>query len=132
MIVGIDHVQLAMPPGAEARARDFYIAVLGMTEIDKPAALASRGGCWFASGDAALHLGVESDFRPAQKAHPGLLVDDLAALQAALETAGFVCTRSDGDVPGVARFHTHDCFGNRLEFQEAVGSQTPREHEPRT
>ncbi len=122
MILGVDHVQLAMPPGGEARARDFYVALLGMTEIDKPAALASRGGCWFASGDATLHLGIANDFRPAMKAHPGLLVDDLATLQGALEAAGFACMRSDGEVPGVARFHTHDCFGNRLEFQAVTVS----------
>ena len=69
-ILSLDHVQLAMPPGSEARARSFYSGVLGMQEVPKPAALAGRGGCWFASGTAELHLGVEEDFRRAKKAHP--------------------------------------------------------------
>lgn len=43
--------------------------------------LAARGGCWFRGGSWEVHLGVEADFRPARKAHPGVLVagiDDLA------------------------------------------------------
>ena len=70
----IDHVQLAMPAGGEERARAFYRALLGMTEIPKPSELAKRGGCWFACGPVQIHLGVEDDFRPAKKAHPGFAV----------------------------------------------------------
>ena len=76
-VLGIDHVQMAMPNGAEDRARRFYGAVLGMPEIPKPQALAGRGGCWFAAGTAEVHLGVEEDFRPAKKAHPALVVEGL-------------------------------------------------------
>ena len=32
-IVGIDHVQLAMPPGGEDVARRFYVGVLGFVEV---------------------------------------------------------------------------------------------------
>jgi hypothetical protein len=46
-ILGLDHIQLAMPPGQEAQARRFYGEILGLTEMPKPAPLASRGGCWF-------------------------------------------------------------------------------------
>ena len=35
-----------------------------------------------------VHLGVDPDFRPARKAHAGLLVDDLRALTDALRGAG--------------------------------------------
>lgn len=80
-IVAIDHVQLSMPPGGEEVARTFYAEMLGMTEVPKPAALAKRGGVWFANGAVRIHLGVEADFRPARKAHPALRVnrlDDLA------------------------------------------------------
>jgi catechol 2,3-dioxygenase-like lactoylglutathione lyase family enzyme len=119
MITGLDHVQLAMPRGAEDTARAFYAGLLWMTELPKPPALASRGGCWFTSGTAVLHLGVEEPFAPARKAHPAFLVDHLDMLQAALSEAGHDCVRTDGEVPGVCRFHTHDCFGNRIEFQQA-------------
>jgi catechol 2,3-dioxygenase-like lactoylglutathione lyase family enzyme len=119
VITGFDHVQLAMPRGREDSARSFYAALLGMTELPKPPALAPRGGCWFASGAAVLHLGVEEPFAPARKAHPALLVDDLDALAAALSAAGHALARADGEIPGVRRFHTRDPFGNRVEFQQA-------------
>jgi hypothetical protein len=66
--IAIDHVQLAMPPGGEQKARAFYEGLLGMAEVPKPPELAKRGGCWFESGGVQLHLGVESDFRAAKKA----------------------------------------------------------------
>jgi catechol 2,3-dioxygenase-like lactoylglutathione lyase family enzyme len=119
VITGIDHVQLAMPRGREDAARSFYGELLGMTELPKPPVLAARGGCWFASGAAVLHLGVEEPFAPARKAHPALLVDDLDGFEAALTAAGRCCIRADGEIPGVRRFHTHDPFGNRVEFQQS-------------
>jgi predicted enzyme related to lactoylglutathione lyase len=117
-ITGYDHVQVAIPVGGEAAARAFYGALLGMTERPKPAALAGRGGCWFSSGSAVLHLGVEEPFAPAGKAHPAFVVDDLDALEARIAAAGGPTVRADGEVPGVRRFHTHDPFGNRIEFQQ--------------
>jgi catechol 2,3-dioxygenase-like lactoylglutathione lyase family enzyme len=119
MITGLDHVQLAMPRGREDAARSFYAGLLGMTELAKPPALAVRGGCWFGSGAAVLHLGVEEPFAPARKAHPALLVDDLDELAATLGAAGHPCVPADGEIPGVRRFHTSDPFGNRVEFQQA-------------
>lgn len=111
----IHHVQLACPPGSEDASRQFYSGVLGLTEVPKPAALAARGGAWFRGDGIELHLGVEHDFRPALKAHPGLLVDDLDAVAAAVEAAGHPVTWSD-ELPGIRRFHTADPHGNRLEF----------------
>ncbi len=119
MITGYDHVQVAIPRGAEDRARDFYAALLGLTEQPKPPALAARGGCWFVSGAAVLHLGVEEPFVAAGKAHPAFLVDDLDALRRTLEAAGHDCVDASGEIAGVHRFHTLDPFGNRLEFQLA-------------
>jgi catechol 2,3-dioxygenase-like lactoylglutathione lyase family enzyme len=87
-ISGLDHVQLSMPPGGEDAARAFYGALLGLTEVPKPPVLAVRGGCWFVGSGVAIHLGVETDFRPARKAHVALVVDDLGGLRAALEAAG--------------------------------------------
>jgi catechol 2,3-dioxygenase-like lactoylglutathione lyase family enzyme len=114
-LTGIEHVQLAMPPGGEAAARGFYAGLLGLPEVPKPPVLAARGGCWFEGPGVKVHLGVEADFRPAKKAHPALLVDDLAALTAALEAAGVTVT-PDTDLPSVARAHVADPFGNRIEL----------------
>jgi catechol 2,3-dioxygenase-like lactoylglutathione lyase family enzyme len=108
-----------MPRGAENEARAFYAGLLGMAEDPKPPVLAARGGCWFRSGAVVVHLGVEEPFTPARKAHPAFLVADLDALEAALTAAGRECVRADGEIPGVRRFHAHDPFGNRVEFQQA-------------
>jgi catechol 2,3-dioxygenase-like lactoylglutathione lyase family enzyme len=112
MWVGIDHVQLAMPAGGEEVARDFYVRVLGLTEVTKPRAPAARGGCWFESGSVRVHLGVEEGFRPARKAHPALVVRRLRELidSAALEAAW------PDDIPGVERCFVADPFGNRIEL----------------
>src|SRR5690242_18595403 len=79
-IVGIEHVQVAIPPGGEEQARAFYGGVLGLVEIAKPGALAGRGGVWFACGAQQLHLGVDPHFAPQRKGHPALLVTDVAAM----------------------------------------------------
>ncbi|MCA9957577.1 MAG: glyoxalase [Chloroflexota bacterium] len=114
-IVGLDHVQLAMPRGGEEKAREFYGRFLNLLEIPKPEGLIGRGGCWFAVPGVQLHLGVQDDFIPASKAHPALLVRDLEALYARLMAADVVVIRDEA-VQGVHRFYALDPFGNRLEF----------------
>lgn len=113
----IDHVQLAMPPGGEEKARTFYEGVLGIPEVQKPANLAVRGGCWFERGALKVHLGVEAEFRPARKAHPAFLVKDLQALVAEINAAGFA-VRTDEPLEGYERVYVDDPFGNRLELLE--------------
>lgn len=115
---GLHHVQLAMPEGEEEAVRAFFVDVLGMVEIEKPPALAARGGAWFRSGELEIHCGVEDDFVPAGKAHPGILTDDLDAVAARLRDAGYPVHR-DELFPGFKRFYSTDCFGNRLEFLES-------------
>jgi catechol 2,3-dioxygenase-like lactoylglutathione lyase family enzyme len=112
---GIHHVQLAIRPEGEDRAREFYVGVLGMAEVAKPPELAKRGGLWLRTDALELHLGVEDDLVPSKKAHPGILVADLDDLVAALEAAGHP-VEWDGDFPGFRRCYARDPFGNRLEF----------------
>jgi catechol 2,3-dioxygenase-like lactoylglutathione lyase family enzyme len=114
-IVGLDHVQLAMPPGLEAQAEAFYSGVLGLARVPKPAPLAARGGCWFRHGDVAVHLGVEEDFRPARKAHPAFVVHDLAELEAACAAAGVAVRPNPERDPGQGAY-VDDPFGNRIEL----------------
>lgn len=116
-IRGLDHLQLAMPTEGEPLARAFYGTLLGLPEIDKPAPLAARGGVWFQLANQQLHLGVESPFTPAKKAHPGIAVEGLSALGEHLKAAGYTLTW-DSLLPGYRRFYTTDPFGNRLEFLE--------------
>jgi catechol 2,3-dioxygenase-like lactoylglutathione lyase family enzyme len=116
--IAIDHLQLAMPLGEEQKARAFYGGLLAMTELTRPPELAKRGGCWFESGGVQLHLGVESDFRPAKKAHPALRCRDYAVFVQRLRDRGIEVTEPH-DIPGVSRCHVHDPFGNRLELIRA-------------
>ncbi len=116
MITGLDHVQLAMPPGEEAAARGFYGGLLGLTEVAKPEPLAQRGGVWFSLPDGRqLHIGVEQGFLPAQKAHPALAAADLDTLARTLDAAGYPLKWDDLLAPA-RRFYTEDPFGNRLEI----------------
>lgn len=116
-ILGIDHVQLAMPAGGERQAREFYGGLLGMPEVAKPEALAGRGGVWFENGTVKLHLGVDPRFHPASKAHPALLVSALPALLRRLQEAGVEVVHGEA-LPGYHRAFVADPFGNRLELME--------------
>jgi len=118
VITRIDHIQLAAPKGCEPAARKFYGSILGLREIEKPAPLGGRGGCWFQCGDQQIHIGVETDFRPAKKAHPAFAVNNLAKLREFLIAHG-VQTVDDNSLPGTRRFFAEDPWGNRLEFLEA-------------
>ncbi|MEU4203455.1 glyoxalase [Streptomyces sp. NPDC039022] len=118
MITGLDHVQLAAPPGSETVLRAFYGGILGLREIPKPPSLAARGGCWFEAGPTTqLHLGIDPDFRPARKAHPALRVTGIRAHATRLTRHDITVTWDD-TLPGHHRFYAHDPVGNRLEFLE--------------
>ncbi len=115
---GIDHVQIAAPPGAETAAQRFFGELLGLAEVPKPAPLAARGGLWFQCGAQQIHIGIEKEFRPARKAHVALRLRDEAALHALRErlSAGGIATREDREIEDLARFFADDPWGNRLEF----------------
>lgn len=116
-IIGLDHVQLAMPRGEEGRARAFYCGVLEIPERPKPPELAARGGCWFESDSVKIHLGVEADFRASAKAHPGLIVDDLDSLLSRCRERGFHASEPER-LEAARRAFVHDPFGNRIELLE--------------
>jgi catechol 2,3-dioxygenase-like lactoylglutathione lyase family enzyme len=128
----LDHVQVCIPPGAEARAREFYSRVLGLEEIEKPAALKSRGGLWYKIADVQLHLGVEPETGNLTKRHPAFEVERLEEVRAHLGGNG-VSLREETDLPGVRRFSFFDPFGNRFELmertigarQETLGADAP-------
>jgi catechol 2,3-dioxygenase-like lactoylglutathione lyase family enzyme len=113
-----------MPAGGEAQVRRFYGEILGLSEIAKPPELAARGGAWFRCGPLQLHLGVESEFRPAKRAHPALLVTDLAETIAALTAEGCQVKYDSVAIEGFDRAFTADPFGNRIELlqQKQMGS----------
>ena len=114
-VVGLDHVQLAMPEGREEDADSFYRDLLGFSVVPKPPLLAARGGRWYEAGSVHVHLGVDANFRAATKAHPALLVHDLDALAERLDVAG-VTPRWEDDQPGLRHCYVDDPFGNRIEL----------------
>ncbi len=114
MIIALDHIQLAIPKGAEDIARPFY-ALLGMTEIPKPAPLQGRGGFWMQAGAVQVHFGVDPNFAPATKAHPAFVIDDLDTLAQRLGDAGYRVTW-DTALADVRRFFSTDPVGNRIEL----------------
>ncbi len=118
MITALHHVQLAMPEAGEVQARGFYGDLLAIPERQKPAELRSKGGCWFEDSNVRVHLGVEGDFRPAQKAHPAFQTSDFDKLRKKLENAGVLIQSADA-IDQHARFFVNDPFGNRIEFINA-------------
>jgi catechol 2,3-dioxygenase-like lactoylglutathione lyase family enzyme len=118
-ILALHHVQLAMPAGGEPAARRFYAGLLGIPEVPKPAHLAARGGCWFERDALKIHLGIERDFRPATKAHPALVVTDLAGLIRALAEAGHDTAEGE-PLAGWTHCYVADPFGNRIELMEPI------------
>jgi len=116
----LHHVQIAAPPGSEVAARAFFVDTLGMVEVPKPPNLARRGGIWLDFGPTQLHVGIEPEFRPAEKAHPAFEVSDLDDLRRRLDARG-VKSWEDEVYPGRRRFYARDPFGNRLEFLSRPG-----------
>jgi catechol 2,3-dioxygenase-like lactoylglutathione lyase family enzyme len=116
---GLDHVQLALPSGGEALAREFYCGFLGFTEVAKPPNLAKRGGAWLEGGTLRVHLGVAADFRPARKAHRAFLVPHLDAIDRHLRQAGLTVD-TDEPLEGYHRLYVSDPFGNRIELLEPI------------
>jgi catechol 2,3-dioxygenase-like lactoylglutathione lyase family enzyme len=123
-VVGVHHVQLAMPTGGEDRAVAFYQGLLGVPRVRKPSHLEVRGGCWFESNTVRIHLGVDPNFRPAKKAHLALLAEDLSAVKEKLIQAGVAVVVGER-LPGFERFYAHDPFGNRIEFLEPAAPKLP-------
>ena len=119
-LLRLDHVQLAMPAGREDDARAFYEGLLGIPEKAKPSNLVDRGGVWFEGGGVKIHLGVEADFKPARKAHPAFIVDDLEGLAATLQRAGYRVVE-DRPLEGFDRKYVDDPFGNRIELMQPKG-----------
>jgi catechol 2,3-dioxygenase-like lactoylglutathione lyase family enzyme len=121
-VVGLDHVQLAMPKGEEALARLFYGGVMGLQEVKKPRELHHRGGAWFVGpGGVAVHLGVMDPFKPSVKAHAAFRVASLERARNRLATHR-VDVIEDDSGSTVRRVYIHDPFGNRLELIDARDS----------
>ena len=116
----LSHVNITMPPGAEAAAHAFYGQLLGLKEIPKPESLRTRGGVWFDAGGLDIHVSAEENrFGADVRRHFGLECPDVEKLRAQLEAAGV--KTEDGRPAPWKRFFVHDPFGNRIEIHETGG-----------
>lgn len=116
MICGVHHSHVTIPSGGEAIARDFYCALLGLQEVEKPENLKAKGGLWLQLPNAQVHLGVEDGTdRRGTKAHVAYMVKNLEEVRTRLSERGY--EPLDGlPIPGHVRFECRDPFGNRMEF----------------
>ena len=113
----LSHVNVTMPKGSEAVAREFYGRMLGLTEIPKPEGARHHGGVWFDADGLDLHLSLEDRrFGPDARRHFGLACEDVKSIRAKLERAGF---KTDNASPfPERRFFVLDPFGNRIEIHD--------------
>jgi catechol 2,3-dioxygenase-like lactoylglutathione lyase family enzyme len=114
----LDHVQLCIPVGEEARARDFYGRVLGFSEIEKPDALKANGGLWFEVADIQLHIGVEASMSKSKR-HPAFEVEGLNEIRDYFGQQG-IEIKEETPIAGQSRFSFFDPFGNRIELLERI------------
>lgn len=121
MVLGLHHAQITIPKAAEAEARQFYLEVLGLEEIEKPDSLKDRGGFWMRAGRSEIHLGTEDGFdRLSTKAHLAYLVEDLEYWRDLLREKA-IEIQEGIPIPGYARFEFRDPFGNRVEMIQRLG-----------
>lgn len=116
----LNHVQICIPKGKEEIARDFYIGILGLEEIEKPESLKANGGFWLKIADIELHIGTENmDEKSVGKRHPAFEVENLEEVRIYLEN-NQVNMKEDKPIPNVKRFSILDPFNNRIELLERI------------
>jgi len=116
-VIGIDHVQIAVPRAQEAQCLAFYRAFLGLAEITKPAELRARGGAWFQLSNLQLHIGLDAEASPPSRRHICFLVEDTAQARAQAKSHG-VTVEEESEVDGLHRFFIRDPAGNRIEIAQ--------------
>jgi catechol 2,3-dioxygenase-like lactoylglutathione lyase family enzyme len=92
-VVALHHV--ALPVSDLERSRRFYREVLGLSEVERPAAF-DFPGAWFSLGEGQLHLigregGTLRGGKPvdSRDVHFAVRVDDFDAMLAHLRSAGY-------------------------------------------
>jgi catechol 2,3-dioxygenase-like lactoylglutathione lyase family enzyme len=115
----LNHITVAVPAGEHDQVRAFYIGVLGLEEIPRPAALnAVYDLMWFKFLDILLHLDFTPPWvTPAENRHIALEVEDLPAIRRYLESKG-AAIREAVPMPDRDRFYLLDPFGNYFELLE--------------
>ena len=120
-VVGLHHVQLAMPHGEEQAAVKFYGYCSGSSRSRSHRSSRREAGSGSGGPSIEFHLGVEDGFRPATKAHPAFMVEGLERCCARLGCGGHPGRCEDEvQLAGFHRVYVRDPFGNRIELIEPV------------
>ena len=114
----LNHIQICIPNGEEAKARQFYCEILGIEEIEKPDALQNNGGFWLAMNGIQIHIGTEK-FQGKSKRHAAFEVVDLDKIKKYLSD-NQVVIENNKPIPGFNRFSLFDYWDNRIELMEKV------------
>ncbi|RUO95915.1 glyoxalase/bleomycin resistance protein/dioxygenase [Jimgerdemannia flammicorona] len=131
----INHVNITISAGTEAlaAARQYYVGMLGMKQLPRPANLDNGvEGIWLqvGAGPQQVHISAEevADVRPwamDSKRHPAFNVSDVHALRKHMVDSGANVMDAE-EIVGNVRFFCRDPWGNRLEFMqpdEEVGAR---------
>jgi glyoxylase I family protein len=111
---GVHHVSLNVRDVEEARR--FYVEVLGLEEIPRPAF--AFPGAWLRSGGQEIHLIRQENHQAPEGQHFAFRVDDVDAATAALIAQG-VKVGGPMDVPGAGRqAFLRDPSGNLIELNQ--------------
>ncbi len=114
---GVHHVSLNVSDVEEARR--FYVDVLGLEEIPRPAF--PFPGAWLRSGGQEIHLIRQEGHRAPEGQHFAFRVDDVDAAAKALAARG-VSVGGPMDVPGAGRqAFLRDPSGNLIELNQPKG-----------
>jgi len=112
----LHHAQITVPSDKVDEARDFYLGLLGLTEIPKPETLLSRGGFWMCLGDVEIHVGIQDGIdRQTNKGHIAYQVTQLEEWRTTLLKQNITILDSI-PITGYDRFEFRDPFGNRVEM----------------
>jgi glyoxylase I family protein len=116
MLKGIHHVSLNVSD--VDKALQFYVDVLGMEPLPRPDL--GFPGAWLQNMGQQVHLlGIESTAPPREQ-HFAFAVDDIAAVVATVEAAGFKCSAPSEMKNICLQAFTHDPSGNMIEFNQRL------------
>jgi catechol 2,3-dioxygenase-like lactoylglutathione lyase family enzyme len=113
-----DHIHICVPPERLEEAKQFYVDVIGLQQIERPNHLFSTTGYWFDIGNIQFHIGVEP-FWGRTSRHTAFEVADVTDARAHLQKNNIEIVE-EPHIPGRNRFAFIDPFGNRMELLQLV------------
>src|SRR5687768_4937945 len=118
MGITLHHVNVTVAPELEEATKHFYGAVLGLTQVPKPAT-SRQSGAWYQIGSNQLHLSVDAKENGAlTSGHVCFAVSDLAEAEQKFREAGVEITTDSERNSSSGRFFVRDPGGNLLEIAQ--------------